>query len=478
MMVQLLDGLEAAGHAVTWDNVKDGVPGKQRKPPDVVVLDGDSPGMNLVDAARTWKATDPAPAIVMVGQHATTERAATMAGVPLHKKPLDAAVLGPALLRAAEMRFVGALRPGAALYAVGAQPSGDPMQDTVAVLAGSRRVDFELVRDGMRPFADSYLTITPVFDALREQRALTVPEVNLGQPLDGSRTLRTVAQSGSMEAQAALRLLWALVSSGGVLATTEPPEDAAHPSARLVAHTRRRLRARKDFVQKATTHFDLLEVAPDPDLAAEDVDAAARAYAVWFSPQRIGALDLGDLGSVVEPYWQQVLKARGLLVDPSQCRRYFYWLVEHGIDLVARLQAWHLKHPEAEAYFARGVQALADADAFRAVSQLAQASRIDPDEPDYEAYAAWARYMAELARGNDTRPAVVRELAHIEQSLLGRRPRPRALYAMGLLAQVAGDLDAARTHLQDALACDPNMVGAQRALARLSQGKTPPPERR
>ncbi len=477
-MVQLLDGLEAADLEVTWVNVKEGVPAKQKRTPDVVVLDADSVGMNLVEMARTWKATDPAPAIAAVGHPgANTERAAAAAGATLHRKPLDVTVLGPALARAAEARFVGALTPGAALHAIGARLSSDPLSDATAIIAGSRSVDFEQVRDALRPFADAYVTITPTIDALREQRALSVPEVNLSMVLDGSRTLRTVAQAGVVDAQAALRCLWALTSAGVAHLSPEPPEDEAHPAARAVGRARRRLRARNDVVQKARTHFDLLEVDADPNVPSDEVEAAARAYAVWFSPQRLAGLDLGDLAGAVGPYWQQVLKARELLVEPSKCRRYFYWLIEHGVDLQEHLSERRMKRAEAEECFQRGTQALAEGDAFRAISQLAQAARIDPDNPDYEAYAAWARYMAELARGNDTLQAVARGLAHVEHSMLGRRPRPRALYAMGLLAQVAGDLDAARNHLRDAIACDPGLHAAQRALTRLTGGKTPPPER-
>jgi tetratricopeptide (TPR) repeat protein len=475
MMVQLLDGLEAADLAVTWVNVKEGIPGKQRKPPEVVVLDADAVGMNVVEAARLWRATDPAPAIAMVGPAtAAAERTAAAAGVPLHRKPLDVNRLGPALAHAAEHRFVGALTPGSALHAIGARLSSDPISDATAVIAGSRSVAFAQVRDALRPLADSYVTVTPMIEALREQRALTVPEVNLSLVLDGSRTLRTVAQSGIVDAQAALRCLWALTSTGVAVLSAEPPEDEGHASARVVARARRRLRARADVVQRAKTHFDLLEIDAEPELASAVVEAAARAYAVWFSPERLAGLDLGDLAGVVGPYWQQVVKARELLVDPPAARRYFYWLVEHGVDLEASLAERRRRRVEAEEHFQRGTLALAEGDAFRAVSQLAQAARLDPDDPDYEAYAAWARYMAELARGNDTLPAVTRGLAHVEQSMLGRRPRPRALYAMGLLAEVAGDRDAACNHLRDAIACDPTLHAAQRALTRLSGGGKPP----
>ena len=133
MMVQLLDGLEAAEHRVTWVNVKEGIPGKQRQPPEVVVLDADSVGMNVVEATRLWRTTDPAPAIVMVGPAtAAAERTAAAAGVPLHRKPLDVTRLGPALAHAAENRFVGALTPGSALHAIGAKLSSDPISDATA----------------------------------------------------------------------------------------------------------------------------------------------------------------------------------------------------------------------------------------------------------------------------------------------------------------------------------------------------------
>src|SRR5262245_36484479 len=103
MMVQLLDGLEAAELSVTWVNVKEGIPGKQRKPPDVVVLDADSVGMNVVEATKLWRTNDPAPAIVMVGPaSAAAEKTAASAGIPLHRKPLDVNLLGPALARAAD----------------------------------------------------------------------------------------------------------------------------------------------------------------------------------------------------------------------------------------------------------------------------------------------------------------------------------------------------------------------------------------
>jgi CheY-like chemotaxis protein len=471
MMVQVLDGLEAAGLRISWVGPGDAVPGKPKIPPEVVVLDGDTHGINLVELIKQWRAVDPAPAMVALGSSATAERAAAKEQVPFTRKPFDPRVLGPAIGRAAATRFIGALTRGAALHAVGATPTGDTLRDTLQVVAGARLVSIDLVRDGLRPFADAYVTISSTqLEQLREKRALTIPEVTLALGLDGARTLRTVLQSGGLEPTAALRLMWALASTGVAALSREPPEDKEHARARVTAALRRRLRARGTIVQKARTHYDILELPPDPD-RSPDVDAALRHMWSWYAPERLAGYDLGDLQGSVEPYWQQVRKAHQTLADAATCRRYFFWLAEQGIDLTARAQEARMKRPEAEAAFQRGLAAITEGEAFRAVSQLAMAARLDPDEPDYEAFAAWGRYMAELARGNDTSKAVVRELRTMELALLGRRPRPRALHAMGLMAQVAGDTDAARQHLADAIACDPGHQGAQRALARITYGQ-------
>jgi hypothetical protein len=465
-MVTLPDGLEAAGLTVRWARNKDAEPGRGA-PPDVVVLDGDAFAGGFGELIKRWRAIDPAPALVLVGG-GPAAKAARDHGLPHAPKPLDGTGLGQALARAAEGRFVGALTPAAALRGLGLAPSGDARQDAVLIASHSRKVDLSLVRDALRPFADAYVTIGPALAVLRENRALTIPETNLAMSLDGTRTLRKIAESGVLDPQATLRCVWALASSGVCKLTSEPIETAG-PAASFLALVRRRFTARGETVAKARTHYDLLDIVPDPDLKPQDVEAAGQALAIWYAPDRVQGLDLGPLGSVVEPYWQHVIKAVQTLRDPPTCRRYYFWLIEQGINVDQVSQAGKAAMRDGESLFAAGQAALAQGDVFRAVSQLAQAARIKPDEPDYEAYAAWARYMADVARGGDGRPALARELVAVERALLGRRPRGRALYCMGLMAQVAGDLDTARMHLNDALHVDPSLAAAQRALARIAR---------
>jgi hypothetical protein len=123
----------------------------------------------------------------------------------------------------------------------------------------------------------------------------------------------------------------------------------------------------------------------------------------------------------------------------------------------------------AEQAHARGQRALVAGEAFKAVSEMAAAARAHADHPDYEASLALARYRAELARGKSRQEAAAPERVAAEQALAGRRPWPRALVALALLCIGAGDADAARGHLREALAVDPDLPAAKQLMARLAR---------
>jgi hypothetical protein len=137
---------------------------------------------------------------------------------------------------------------------------------------------------------------------------------------------------------------------------------------------------------------------------------------------------------------------------------------------VGSLSPWasgQMDRAAGETLYARGQAALVAGDAFKAVSAMAAACRACPDFPDYEVSLAWARYRADLARGNPREPAIARERASAERVLAGRRPWPRALVALAMLCTAGDDPDAARWHLREALACDPRLPIAQQLLGRL-----------
>jgi hypothetical protein len=461
LAVPVQEALEAAGHRVIWR--ADLTPAAVRTSGlhfDAVVIDATGA---LDQAAEDWRDLDPPPALLAVGV-AEAEAAAAAAAVPFADSTQPPPVIAAALQRALALRWVGRLSPAFARGALGVRSSGEPLRDAAAVIAGARRMPFELAREALRGHAGQYVIATAMVAELREQRALEIPEVELTKRLDGARTVRTVAAGGAMEATAALRALWALCSVGAAALSDEPP-DPSSPVCRAVAEARRHVRARRARVAR-TTIYDLLEV--DRVAGPADRERAVRALAIRFSPERLGALDLGELAAQVAPMWEQLQKAYAVFADPNLLALY-----DNKIKSQPPPGALWWQGPfdsqRAEQHFARGQKALIDGEAFKAVSEFAAAARLHPDHPDYEASLAWARFRADVARGKDKLEVARRERASAEEVTYGRRPWPRALIALALLCAAAEDADAARWHLREALEVDPSSPTARQLLARLAR---------
>jgi hypothetical protein len=371
-----------------------------------------------------------------------------------------------AVERALLSRWSGRLAPAYALGALGLAGEGEPVRDAARIVAGARKVDFELVREALRDHAGHYPAATALVDRLRDQRALEIPEVDLVRRMDGAHTLKSVVRDASaLGAQQTGRIVWGLACAGAISLTPEPPDEAT-PERRAVSAARRHLRARRARLERAT-YYDALEVTPaaEPD----EIDHAVRMLGIRFAPESVHGLDLGDAAGLVAPIWGAVLQARSVLLDQADRLRY------HD-ELRARLgslsSAWAIgphDRERAEQSFARGQRALVAGEPFKAVSEMAAAARAHGDHPDYEASLAWARYRAELARGKAREQAAPPERRAAELILAGRRPWPRALIALALLCVADGDSDAARWHLREALACDPHLPAAKQLLARLAK---------
>jgi len=469
LSVLLVETLERAGHQVAWKAAQAAMPDPRAEPPDVLVIDGDTPGLNLGAMIPAWRRLEAPPALLLLGGTPASTQAAARFKVPLLSKPVDTAALPASIAQAAEMRFLGHLSIPSALQILNIPTTHDREQDIVEILGASRRMtDPTLVRKALRARADDYVVPTPLIPRLRDLRALTIPEVGMVTRFDGSFTVRTTVDAGVLDPVSAARLVWALGCVGAIGLFPEPP-DLLSQRAQAVLWTRRHLKARRARVDKATA-YEVLEVAADAHQV--EIEQACQMLAVWYSPVRMEALDLGNLAPLVEPLWQQVLKARATLLEPAKRATYDSWLAAQGRDPRAQSLIRKISAKEAEESFLSGQKALAAGDVFRAVSDLASAARRLSDEPDYEAYVAWARFLSEEKRGDgDRATAVKRDRRAAEEALLGRRPRPRALLALGLLCEAAGDVTAAREHLRDALECDPRLAPAQKALSRL--GSTP-----
>jgi hypothetical protein len=468
--------LAALGHAPELREPLEATP-EAGEVPAVVLVDADHAAFDLPVFAAAWARAQPPPLLMVMTGSAEGRATAERVGATVLGKPMAPERVAHEVGRIAEVSQVtplptrklprGAMTAttAGALAAIGLVAGGLPEDEAAAIVAGSRRVDLAVVREALRPLQGQYLTPLPLLDTLCARRALTDAEARFAiHVVDGARTLRWLVDRGGIGQEAAARLCWALVCGNAVIATTEPRLDAPHPLGRMAARLRAHLGARYARVRGATP-FQVLEV--DDDCRVEEAERAAQALALRFAPERRFGVDLAELEPLADALWKQVLDARATLADPERRRAFDAFRVRVAPDEARQRR---LAHEEAEESFVRGQRALAAGDAFKAVSELAAAARRCPDEPSYDAWAAWARVLAERARGGDVARSAARERQAAEESLLGRRPRPRALLALAHICEAAGDLHFAKLHLQEVLALDPRAAAARDALSRLGDG--------
>jgi len=177
--------------------------------------------------------------------------------------------------------------------------------------------------------------------------------------------------------------------------------------------------------------------------------------------------DLGDCAALAGPCWDQIERAKKVLIELPSRGRYNDWLRDHWSEIRT---SWAIDaaatRAAAEAY-ARAQHALAAGDPHRALSEAAAAARHQPGHPDYETGLAWARYRVEVIGGADAAAAARRERQVATLATLGTRPWPRALVALALLCIADRDADSARWHLREVLTIDPASPAARQLMTRL-----------
>jgi hypothetical protein len=457
----LEEQLIAAGVAARWDSRF--VDGPQGTPDvHVVLVDADYLSFRLATVATAWRDLPSVPGVVAIGSSATARDHAPRARVTLLAPTAKIATIIAAIKEAAKLRFASSgMRWPVLRAAVGLPPAPDTRATWQQTLVAARSVEIDIPRAALRWHVQHYATPTKRLDELREERVLTVPELEAIAAVDGTRTVQTIVRTGTLDPMQCARLLWTLGSIGALDFTPEVRDVATAPR-RLLAEIREHVRARAARLENST-YYDVLEITPQAEY--EEIDAAYQRVGMRYAPNALAQHDLAELAGKVEPMWELVEKARSVLVDHAARGRYHDWLRQRELKTIWAIDASHVK-ASADA-FARGQRLLGEGDAHKAMSELATACRHFPGHPEYEANLGWARYRVQVASGRDRVESALAERKTIEQLLVGCRPWPRALVALALLCAAGGDADSARWHLHTALTVDPKLPAAVQLAQRL-----------
>ena len=288
--VQLEEALNRAGFEASWDGAqadgpRGGVPGPDQRPApafvgELVVLDADHLGKRLAATAAAWRDHPSVPGIIAIGASPMAREQAPRARVTLLAPTASIATLGKALREAAKLRLAAGLRWPVLRAALKLPPADNEPPAWPATLLHARSVEIDIPRSALRWHVPHYVTGTATLERLREERVLTVPELETVAHADGTITVQTLVKRGTLDPAQNARLVWALASLGALDLTPEV-RDVATPQRRALAEVRANLRARAKRLERAT-HYDVLEITPLAEYA--EIEHAYRLVAARYSP--------------------------------------------------------------------------------------------------------------------------------------------------------------------------------------------------
>jgi DnaJ-domain-containing protein 1 len=245
----------------------------------------------------------------------------------------------------------------------------------------------------------------------------------------------------------------ALASSGSMPAVAAKPAAAPLTDAALATRIDELL-ARIDTV----SHFELLGIPENA--STEEISAAFLRRMRELHPDRLAGRGLRDLAAKAARLVARINEANVVLIDPKQRAAY---LAARAPGAIAPVSAMDLARAvlNAEESFRKGELALRKGDYTQALEAFTAASRDQPQEPIYGAYATWARFNVPGAN----KDRLVRETIVALGNVIAERPKfALARHWQGLLYKHNGDLVAAEAAFRAAVAEDKTLLDAEREL--------------
>ncbi|MEO8552607.1 MAG: DnaJ domain-containing protein, partial [Kofleriaceae bacterium] len=275
------------------------------------------------------------------------------------------------------------------------------------------------------------------------------------QPPGGPTISRTTSQSRATAPAAPLPLspssARASRGSGSI-----PVRSRTNTAATLETETL--IRDRHALIERGADHFVLLGIATDA--TADLVRAAYFTLARKLHPDRLASLGIVDAQRDAQRVMAQINAAFAVLNDNLKRVEYLQILDRGGESVVnaeeQKANETAMRVMTAEEAFRRGEMALRREQLDQAIAEVATAVELQPQEAEYGALLAWARFAAagdKQAIARETRLALQRAADRLMQS-------PTARFYLGRVERILGREREALEHFYEVLRIKPNHADA------------------
>ena len=358
---------------------------------------------------------------------------------------------------------------------------GDEFQQEVAtveipalapVLEGARRaLPLKVLAAPLRRYLGEYPVRSPEFGKDLAALGLDTDDLKIAMQINGRLLLRDLLAHGRGDLRRGYSLLWFLQLTGGVTFSPTPvaaegPALSAVPDV-IAPRKRKPLPAelaatlREGAVKIITSsYFHSLGL----DIAA-DMEAVERAYhemGMKFHPDTYAEYDLSDLRDLLDSV-QEKLSASYRVLSVEEKRKAYLQYLLGKLEVGGRVSAINV---EAEVLVRRGESYLRKKDYRMALQLFEEAVALNPREPEFYSYLAWATYHAALGPLKDR----AKEAQKVLKKALSLNPYlERAQIISAIIDNDLEDATSARKKLLKVLEMNPNSKLAKAALRKVGR---------
>jgi len=332
------------------------------------------------------------------------------------------------------------------------------------VLEGARRaVPLRSFMQVLRPHLDSFPRRTQGFQQDLGALALSTSDLKVALQVNGHVRLRELLAHGRGDLNGAASLYWLMALSGTLEFSPDPEGRSAETLAPkkpkpLPAEVGQKLR--EDAVRIITgSYFHVLGL----NIAAtrDEVEAAYRDIAPRFHPDTWSEYDVSELEDLLESVQEKLTASYKVLSNDEKRRAYLQYLLSR-LDVERSGQV----HADAEVVLKRGENALKRGDLTAARIAFEQAIELNPREPEYYSFLAWALYLSD----GTAQPVRASAALRVLKKALSINPYlERAQVIHAIIESEQGEVTGARRRLLKVLEMNPKSAIAKAALLRVGR---------
>lgn len=289
-------------------------------------------------------------------------------------------------------------------------------------------------------------------------------DLKIAMQINGKTALRDLLAHGRGDLRDAYSLFWFLQLVGAITFASRPPSSEAPD--RIAPRKRKSLPAevaaslREGAVNIiAGSYFKVLGLPITAD--AESVETAYREIASRYHADAYAEFDVADLQDLLDSVQEKLTAAYRVLSVDEKRKAYLRYLLSR-LD-VGRATAINT---DAEIALKRGDQALRRKDITTALVSFERAVALNPREPEYYSYLAWATFQG----GKGSKEERGKAAQKILKKALALNPYlERASVILAIIEDATGDHAGARKRLVKALEANPNSQLAKAALRKVGR---------